>query len=144
MALKLDWLGLADGTVLDSRQALTIVGFNQNVVSTDTLPTKWTSQLLVMIVEEEPAPVEDPGKLEGYVHVSISDPQGKEIGSVSQSVSGVRKISNVPVAVMMAILVAFDISSYGRYDVTASFGASSEDENQESLVKSLYVVKEKS
>jgi hypothetical protein len=38
MALRVEWLGLAEGSTQDARGALALVGVNQNVIQAPSLP----------------------------------------------------------------------------------------------------------
>src|SRR5262245_7170339 len=53
MALRVEWLGLAEGVTQDARGALALVGVNQNVIQAPSLPHTVKEVFVLYVVDNE-------------------------------------------------------------------------------------------
>lgn len=132
LAIQVDWIGFAEGTALDSRQALTLVGFNQTLVTTKELPFKWQSQIVIIASETEAGGGESEStasvskQANGLLSVTMRDPSGTVIAAISNYLTVSRKHPEAPASIIAAILVVLDVKEYGRYEVEATIKEGSE------------------
>lgn len=117
LGIEIDWVGFAEGSVLDARQAITLVGFNQVLVSAEDLPFRWQGQVIVIAREPEGAADESAS---GLVTVTLKDPSGNVVGAITNTVNVSRKHPDVPASVIMALAAGIEISEYGRLVVEAT------------------------
>lgn len=117
MGIKIEWVGFAEGSALDSRQAVTLVGFNQVMVAPEEFPHKWQSQVIVVAPEVED---DSTSGAKAHIAVTIKDPNGEVVASVSNFVNVDRRHKEVPALVIMAVFVALDMKEAGRYEVEAA------------------------
>lgn len=138
MAIQIQWVGLAEGSAMDSRQAITLVGFNQVIVVPNSLPHQWQTQIIVIANEDE----ENETKLiRGHVIINIKDPEGDIVGSTSSFIdSAPRKFPDVPSTMLMAVFVGLELKDYGRYTVEATARESLEGPDLSKFVQPFYVV----
>ena len=137
MAIHIEWVGFAEGSALDSRQAVTLVGFNQCLVSPEELPFKWQSQIIVIAKEAEDSPAESAS---GFVTVTIKDPAGNVIASISNFVNATRKHPDVPASVIMAVMVGLDVAEHGSFEVEATARETQDGPVTSRKSQTLYVI----
>jgi hypothetical protein len=117
MSLQLDWVGLAEGTVIDTRQVLSLVGVNQNVFRVDQVPASISTHIAVLISESPEAADGPAGDLVGHVSLRVCDPDGREISSTANTVSGERKLKDIPATFVLAAMTTIRAEQLGRYSV---------------------------
>lgn len=137
MAIHIEWVGFAEGSALDSRQAVTLVGFNQCLVSPEELPFKWQSQIIVIAKEAQDSPAESAS---GFVTVTIKDPGGGVIASISNFVNATRKHPDVPASVIMAVMVGLDVAEHGAFEVEATARETQDGPVTSKQSQTLYVI----
>ena len=85
MTLHIDWLGTAEGAVLDSRGAPTLVGLNQNVITPEGFPVAWTSSIFVFVTEDPEDLPSDP-EISGVIRIEFKDPRNEIISVSTQTI----------------------------------------------------------
>jgi hypothetical protein len=141
MSLHLEWLGIVEGAVFDSRRALTLVGINQNVLYIDDFPTPWQTNIVVMGADD----VEDhsAGSNSGTISIEIRDPSDGRISSTSNKVVLERVHKEIPGSVVAVALVGLQLTRHGRYRITAELKPDKETELSSVLHRDIFVMPKK-
>ena len=139
MTLHIDWLGTAEGAVLDSRGAPTLVGLNQNVITPEGFPVAWTSSIFVFVTEDPEDLPSDP-EISGVIRIEFKDPRNEIISVSTQTIKTQRKYENIPATIAAAAQVMLAIQEPGRYTISATLKSSAEDIGGEHGEKYVYVI----
>lgn len=137
MALHLEWVGIAEGTVIDSRGAATLVGVNQNVLTPQTVPFAWAVSIFMLLTEETDSP-SDAQDSSGLATLNLLGPDDSVLSSTTQTVKVQRKYPDIPATMALAAQVVIAIQNFGRYTIIASLKSS--DGTEEVSKKYMYVL----
>src|SRR6266700_3027870 len=120
MALRMEWLGIAEGSTTDARGALALIGVNQNVIQPPSLPHTQRQVLIVHIAD-------DSGDIlvEGtnaFVELKVDSPTGSTLSSFRSAVNLAKKqyptIRAVHLQVLAEMMMRFD--EYGTYVIVCT------------------------
>jgi hypothetical protein len=139
VGLTIDWMGIAEGAVLDSRGAPTLVAMNQNVVTPDSLPAPWASAVFVFLAEE-PEDLSPEGDISASIRLEFKSPSGEVISVSTQAVKNQRKYKDIPANIAMVAQVVLALQESGRYVIAATLKQSGDDEHTHYLEKYFYVI----
>ncbi|WP_405425213.1 DUF6941 family protein [Streptomyces erythrochromogenes] len=129
--MKIEHVLLAEGVAADIRGALTIVGFNQRVINTPSLPFNFRQTLVVTLTDEAEG---DQQAQSAQISVSLTSPEGTAAFAFTQMVQiPVKPGKGVPVLTNIAIDVPFSGVSYGNYKVKVSWQQAGEA-NEERVI----------
>lgn len=138
MSLELEWLGIAEGAVFDSRKALSLVGINQNIVRVGTLPAQWQTTIIVMAADDSDDAAD--GTVSGTLSIEIKDPSNETVSSTKNKLVVDRPQKEVPGSVVAAALVGLQLSQLGRYSVTAELTPDAGGGSPSKRHKYIYVI----
>jgi hypothetical protein len=139
VSLYLEWLGIAEGVVIDSRGAATLVGVNQNVITPQALPVAWTGSVFVL-ASESPIDLPADQEISGHVTLDFLDPAGEVISSSTQAIKSQRRYKDIPATLTVAAQVVLGFQQAGRYTIKATLKSASDDDHEEGHEKHLYVL----
>ncbi len=139
MTLHLEWLGIAEGSVIDSRGAATLVGVNQNVVTPQTLPFAWSSSVYVFVTED-PDDISDSQEISGTITLDFLDPDDDIVSSTTQTIKNQRKYKEIPVTIALAAQVVLAIEKPGRFAIACTLRSANDSETPERQRKYLYIL----
>jgi len=114
--MKLEWAFLAEGFGRDSRQAITVIGINQNVQIADSLPAITKRGVFAHITDEE-------GLLKENDTVSLSlevrSPEGRVISAQTGEAS-VAPVPwpDIPLGIDVVAEIVMRLHEFGRYSIT--------------------------
>jgi hypothetical protein len=134
--MKIGWMLLAEGMGQDARAVFTVIGLNQNVLATMTLPSVTKRAIIVHIVTGK-------GELRFgdrfTVTFNITSPSGKIVAAQSGQVT-VGKFSwpDLPVTFDLPVELVFNVSEYGTYLIQATVQVADAPEMSEQV--EFYVV----
>lgn len=113
--MKFDFLALAEGAAEDSRGAITLVGVNQNLVVSPTLPTPFRRTLFAYVSEEEgQAPL--PSGTPIAMAFRAESPSGNVVvAGTGAGALGNKPYPDLPGAVQFAVDLAGVAGEYGAY-----------------------------
>lgn len=111
--MRIESVLLAEGVTTDARGALAVIGLNQNIFPTATLPAATKRAILAHIVE-------DPGIMQPNMRFSfslkVSDPKGNVILAQTASVAvGQVPWPSLPATTDLPLELALNLSEYGAY-----------------------------
>lgn len=139
MTLQLEWLGIAEGSVIDSRGAASLVGVNQNVVTPQALPFAWTSSIYAFVTED-PDNIPDSQEISGTVALEILDPDGTVISSSTQTIKNQRKYPDIPVTIALAAQIVLAIQKSGRFTIACTLRSTDSSEPLDRHMKYVYIL----
>ena len=139
MTLQLEWLGIAEGSVIDSRGVASLVGVNQNVVTPQALPFAWSSSIYVFI-SEDPDNLPDNQDISATISLEILDPDGTIISSSTQTIKNQRKYPDIPVTIAVAAQIVLAIQKSGRFTIACTLRSSDSSEPLDQHKKYVYVL----
>jgi hypothetical protein len=138
MALRIEWLGVAEGCTHDARGALTLVGVNQNVIQAPRLPHIMKEVFVLYVADED-----GDGLAEGTeitVDFRLESPTGAILSAARSSAKlAQRTFPTIPAVHLQFVaeaMVAFD--EYGIYVVKCTVEAGGR--SSVSGEKKLYVI----
>jgi hypothetical protein len=138
MALRLEWLGIAEGSANDARGALALVGVNQDVIPAPSLPHVQREVLIVHVADDDGDIFTEGTNV--YVEIRVDSPTGRTLSSSRSSVSlGKKQYPTIPAThlqVLAEVMMRFD--EYGTYVITCNVEAPEEQRIQGQ--KRIYVV----
>jgi hypothetical protein len=138
MSLRIEWIAFAEGSVIDTRQVLSLIGVNQNSFPVDVFPAVISTSVAILISEDPDAGNLDQENLEGRVSLTIRDSGGQTLSSESTAVNGERKYPDVPASFSMAAVVNLEVEQLGKYSVEVKLETPGKE--PEKRVKYLYVI----
>jgi hypothetical protein len=138
MSLSVEWFGVAEAAVSDSRDAQVLVGLDLNLTVAENLPAD-VRRVLVLILsdDEDPEPVLPDSQLS--VEMAVEDPDGRVIlknGMFSRP--GSPKFEDIPVSARIIAETQFMATQYGTYRLTCSVAIDGQE--LVSAQKLIYVV----
>jgi hypothetical protein len=119
--MKIEWTVLAEGLALDTKGAVSLIGVNQSVFGTPTLPAMTKRAILSHIMLE---PDESLGVGDRLTFgVRISSPSGKVIAASSGAISigGVPQWSELPTGIDIPAELSFVVEEYGTHRFEIEF-----------------------
>jgi hypothetical protein len=138
MALRLEWLGIAEGSANDARGALALLGVNQDVIAAPSLPHVQREVLIVHVADDDGDILTEGTNL--YVELKVDSPSGRTLSSSRSSVTlGKKQYPTIPathIQVLAEVMMRFE--EYGSYTVTCNVEAP-EDQRIQGR-KKIYVV----
>lgn len=117
MSLHMEWLGIVEGAVFDSRRALTLVGINQNILYADDFPINWQTTIVVMAAEDSEDLPESPSS--ASISFDITGPSGERLSSSSNKAVFTRRHTDLPGSVTAVALANLQLQNHGHYRITA-------------------------
>jgi hypothetical protein len=124
--VKIEWVILAEGLGQDAKGALTIIGLNQNVLATPTLPAP-TKRAVVSHVVAEQGEVKAGDSLS--LRFNVISPSGKVIAANTvQGAIGPFPWPELPLFLDFPAELVISFNEYGthRFEVTAQIGEADE------------------
>ena len=109
--MRLEWIILAEGLGADAKGALTVIGLNQNVLITPTLPATTKRAILAHFTENgaEAKPGEPI-----FFRVSFVSPSGKTISAQNGSAQfTLSRWPDIPAAIDLPAEMILNCSEYG-------------------------------
>jgi hypothetical protein len=138
MSLQIEWLGIAEGAVFDSRRALTLVGINQNLLYIDDFPSSWQTTIVVMAAEDGENLPDSPSS--GSISIEIKDPTNGRVSSTSIKAVFERRHKDLPGSVVAVALVNFQLTRHGRYRISAELTPDGSTEPSSVLHRDIFVM----
>lgn len=138
MALRVEWLGLAEGSTQDARGALALVGVNQNVIQAPSLPHT-VKEVFVLYVADDEGDTLTEGT-EVTVDFRVESPNGV-ILSAARSAAKLSQKSFSAIAAVHLQFVAESLlrfEEYGTYTIRCAVETT--DGHSASEEKRLYVI----
>jgi hypothetical protein len=138
MALRVEWLGLAEGVTQDARGALALVGVNQNVIQAPSLPHTIKEVFVLYVVDDEGDTL-----IEG-TDVTVDFRVESPSGAILTAARSAAKLSQKSVSAIPAVHLQFIAESllrfeeYGIYAVRCTVETT--DQQSVSEEKRLYVI----
>jgi hypothetical protein len=138
MALRVEWLGLAEGSTQDARGALALVGVNQNVIQAPSLPHTVKEVFVLHVVDDDGDTLTE--GTEVTVDFRVESPNGV-ILSAARSAA---KLSQKSFSAIPAVYLQFVAESllrfeeYGTYTIRCTVETANRQSASEE--KSLYVI----
>jgi hypothetical protein len=139
VALHLEWLGIAEGSVIDSRGVASLVGVNQNVITPQSFPFAWSSSVYVFATEDSDD-ISENQEVSGTVTLDFLDPDGTIISSSTQTIKNQRKYKEIPVTIALAAQVVIAIQKPGRFTIACALRSANDGEPLEQLKKYVYIL----
>jgi hypothetical protein len=138
MALRLEWLGIAEGSANDARGALALLGVNQDVIPAPSLPHVQRAVIIVHAADDDGDIFTEGTNL--YVELKVDSPSGRTLSSSRSSVTlGKKQYATIPathIQVLAEVMMRYE--EYGTYIVTCNVEAPGEQRIQGQ--KKIYVV----
>jgi hypothetical protein len=138
MALRVEWLGLAEGSTQDSRGALALVGVNQNIIQTPSLPHTMKEPFVLHVADD------DGNILTEGTDVTVDFRVESPTGTILSAVRSAAKLSQKSFSSVPAVYLQFVAESllrfeeYGMYTVRCT--VETVDGHSTSEEKRLYVI----
>jgi hypothetical protein len=138
MALRLEWLGIAEGSAHDARGALALLGVNQDVIQAPSLPHVQKGVLIVDVADDDGDILTEGTNLS--VELKIDSPSGHTLSSSRSSVGvGKKQFPTIPAThIQILAQTAMRFEEYGTYTITCHVEAPEEQRLQGQ--KRIYVV----
>jgi hypothetical protein len=138
MALRVEWLGLAEGSTQDSRGALALVGVNQNVIQAHSLPHTMKEVFILYVADDDGNTLTEGTDV--TVDFRVESPKGTILSAVRSAAKLSQKsFSSVPAVYLQFVaesLLRFE--EYGMYTVRCTVETT--DGHSASEEKRLYVI----
>lgn len=120
MALQLDWLGFAEGSAIDMRGSVTLVGFNPQVIFVERFPGQ-VAPTIVLVVEdtEDPEPLIVPGKMM-KLRLQVTGPDGEVVlfTEQEQQVVTAKPFAEVRGRVQLLAQIPFPAGKVGEHKIS--------------------------
>jgi hypothetical protein len=138
VALQLEWVGIAEGAVFDTRKALTLVGINQNVVRVASLPSPWQTSIIVLAGDDGLTGGSD--ILSGSISLEVKDPEDKVVFSTTNKVVVEPPEKEIPGSFVAAALVILQLTQAGRHRINVTLKPDSDEGEASVGHKDIYVI----
>jgi len=138
MALRVEWLGLAEGSTQDARGALALVGVNQNVIQAPNLPHTMKEVFVLYVADDDGNTLTEGTDV--TVDFRVESPNGTILSAARSAAKLTQKsFSSVPAVYLQFVaesLLRFE--DYGMYTVRCTVETA--DGHSASEEKRLYVI----
>jgi len=111
--LKIEWMLIAEGLGADSKNALTVIGVNQNIFSPPSLPAMTKRAILARVLDDE-----DTLKAGSSLQVAFSviGPAGDVVAAQSSTVSVAGRLwKDLPGNLDIPAELGLSVNDYGEY-----------------------------
>jgi hypothetical protein len=138
MALRVEWLGVAEGSTQDARGALALVGVNQNVIQAPILPHTMKEVIVLYVADD------DGDTLTEGTDVTVDFRVESPNGTILSAARSAAKLSQKSFLAIPAVQLQFVAESllrfeeYGTYTIRCTVETA--DRQSASEEKRLYVI----
>ena len=112
--MRIEWLGIAEGAVVDGRGAFTVVGLNMNLVIAEKLPVPFVRSVILLVETDRTLDADD----EVSISFQLTDPTGKVMSASNATSKVAPPISpESPAFIQLIAQLGGVAREYGAYSI---------------------------